>query len=359
MLGIDARTARIGWTLFLLAVVILAAWAIRETLIVFAVALFVAYMLMPLVNLVDRYTPKKLPRTVSLAIVYLALLGALVAIGIEVGSRITDEATALAKQLPGQAQTKVVGGPAKYHWPEVLEPVRERVSTWLQEQYNSGGKDLLPYLEKAGMHVFSGVKYALYAVLVPILAFFFLKDGQEIKENFVAGLTAGAERTTLENILSDIDTLLGHYIRALVLLSLSSFAAFSLFLGITGAPYALLLGGVAAVFEFIPVIGPVGAGLILLVVTAVTGYTHVLWLVIFWGCFRLFQDYVLSPNLMGSGVELNPMLVLFGVLAGEQIGGVAGMFFSVPVIATLRVVYVRLARVRRRKEYAPTHVVEG
>jgi predicted PurR-regulated permease PerM len=50
--------------------------------------------------------------------------------------------------------------------------------------------------------------------------------------------------------------------------------------------------------------------------------------------------------LMGRGVELNPVLVLFGVLAGEQIAGVTGMFFSVPVIATLRVLFVRLQRAR-------------
>jgi predicted PurR-regulated permease PerM len=49
---------------------------------------------------------------------------------------------------------------------------------------------------------------------------------------------------------------------------------------------------------------------------------------------------------MSKGVQLNPMLVLFGVLAGEQIGGVLGMFLSVPLLAILRVVFVRLRRVR-------------
>jgi predicted PurR-regulated permease PerM len=68
---------------------------------------------------------------------------------------------------------------------------------------------------------------------------------------------------------------------------------------------------------------------------------------IFWLVFRLFQDYVLSPYLMGKGVEMNPMLVLFGVLAGEQIAGITGMFFSIPVLATLRVILVRLRRTRR------------
>jgi predicted PurR-regulated permease PerM len=75
--------------------------------------------------------------------------------------------------------------------------------------------------------------------------------------------------------------------------------------------------------------------------------------IIFMLCYRMFQDYVLSPYLMGSGVELHPLLVLFGVFAGQQIAGVPGMFFSVPVIAVLRVVYVRLMRARSRRDLAP------
>ena len=96
-------------------------------------------------------------------------------------------------------------------------------------------------------------------------------------------------------------------------------------------------------------VGPAGAALLILLVTGLAGYTHPLLYVIFWILFRMFQDYVMSPYLMGRGVKLNPMLVLFGVLAGDQIAGVLGMFFSVPVIATLRVLFVRLQRVRSRQ----------
>jgi predicted PurR-regulated permease PerM len=85
-------------------------------------------------------------------------------------------------------------------------------------------------------------------------------------------------------------------------------------------------------------------------VAAFTGYGHLLWIVIFLVIYRIFQDYVLSPYLMSAGVEVDPLLVLFGVLAGEQIAGVPGMFFSVPVIAALRVFYVRLRRQRRVSE---------
>jgi predicted PurR-regulated permease PerM len=69
-----------------------------------------------------------------------------------------------------------------------------------------------------------------------------------------------------------------------------------------------------------------------------------LWIVVILIVYRLFQDYVLSPFLMSSGVELHPLLVLFGVLAGEQVAGIPGMFFSVPVIAGLRIIVIRMRR---------------
>jgi predicted PurR-regulated permease PerM len=51
---------------------------------------------------------------------------------------------------------------------------------------------------------------------------------------------------------------------------------------------------------------------------------------------------MLSPNLMGSGVELHPLLILFGVFAGAEIAGIAGTFLSVPVLALVRILYLRL-----------------
>jgi len=109
-----------------------------------------------------------------------------------------------------------------------------------------------------------------------------------------------------------------------------------------GVEYELLLAGLAALLEFIPVIGPAFALVVILIVSLGTGSGAWLWILIFWGVYRVFQDYVLSPYLMKAGLELHPLLVLFGVLAGDQIGGVAGMFFSVPVIALLKVIYSNL-----------------
>lgn len=351
MLGIDSKAAQVTWTVFLLALLIAAAYAVRETLAVFVIALLFAYLLMPLVGLVERVTPRQVSPRIALAIVYLALVGAIVALALTLGSRLVDEANTLAKQLPA-----LVRNPTwmeKIPLPGWLEPARANIIHRVRDQLSAGGQQILPYVEGLGGQLLSGAKYVLYLILIPILAFFFLKDGAAMREEFVGALVEERRRPVVDNILEDINVLLGEYIRALVLLSIASFTANSLFLGFSGAPYAVLLAGMAAIGEFVPVVGPAAAGLIIVLVTSLTGYTHVLLYVLFWGIFRMVQDYGVSPYLMGKGVQLNPMLVLFGVLAGDQIGGVLGMFLSVPLLAILRVVFVRLRRVRSLELVSP------
>jgi predicted PurR-regulated permease PerM len=77
----------------------------------------------------------------------------------------------------------------------------------------------------------------------------------------------------------------------------------------------------------------------------------------FLAVYRIIQDYVISPHLMSAGMELHPLLVIFGVFAGEQMAGVPGAFLSVPVMAVLRLLYKRLERGRVRKEIVSEEVV--
>ena len=55
--------------------------------------------------------------------------------------------------------------------------------------------------------------------------------------------------------------------------------------------------------------------------------------------YRVFQDYVLGPIVMRRGVQLHPLVVMFGIFAGADIGGVAGILLSVPVLAMLRLIW--------------------
>ena len=97
-------------------------------------------------------------------------------------------------------------------------------------------------------------------------------------------------------------------------------------------------------------VGPLTAAVIVLAVSGFSGYPHIVWILVFLGVYRLFQDYVLSPRLMSQGMELHPLLVMFGVFAGGELGGVAGTFLSVPVLALIRILYKRLQRTRHPVE---------
>jgi predicted PurR-regulated permease PerM len=351
MLGIDQKAARITWTVFLVGLLILVVYLARGTIIIFTLALFFAYMLAPVVDLVYRLVPQRVSRNLALAFVYVLFIGVLVGIGFGIGSAVADEASALSKSLPNLIQNNDPLGSVPL--PAWLEPARVRIVEAIRSQLADLDQQAIPIIKKTAEEVLAHADILLTLVLVPILSFFFLKDGMRIKETVVRWTTDGGNTLVLDEILSDIHALLGHYIRALVLLACSTFVFYTLFLVVTGGQYAVLLGGIAGLLEFIPVVGPLAGALITLLVEGFSGYNHVVMLLIFIGCFRLFQDYVLSPYVMGSGVEMHPLLVLFGVLAGQQIAGIPGMFFSVPVIATLRVIYVRLERAQQTRDLTP------
>lgn len=344
MLGIDRRVLRAAWTVFLFALALLVIYAIRKTLVLFALALFLAHLLGPIVERVHWMLPPSRSRGPAIAVVYLAAIGIVVGLAIPMGSKIGNEAVVLASKLPAAIQSAQV---VHVRVPAWLEDQQAQIDMFLQQRLSQLSQNLGPMLSAAGEQILLGLGNLFDLILVPILAFFVLKDGTAIRRALVGNARPGS-RHLIDEILLDLHNLLARYIRALILLAAATFVSFSSVFTLMGVPYGLLLAGVAALLEVIPVLGPLTAACIIVLVALLSGFHHVVLLILFLGAYRLFQDYVLSPFLMSEGVELHPLLVLFGVLAGEQIAGVGGMFFSVPVLAALRAVLHRLRLYRER-----------
>ncbi|HUA59563.1 MAG TPA: AI-2E family transporter, partial [Verrucomicrobiae bacterium] len=174
---------------------------------------------------------------------------------------------------------------------------------------------------------------------------FFLKDGTAMRTHVVELVEDGPGRALLEDVIADIHLLLAHYMRALVLLSCSTFTAYSIAFAIMGVPYAILLAFLAGILEFIPMVGPLTAGVFSIAV-ALVGGAPALAVLIFVLAYRVFQDYILAPHLMGQGVELHPLLALFGVFAGAEVAGIPGTLLSIPVLAMARIIYIRIRKAR-------------
>ncbi|MBV9085331.1 MAG: AI-2E family transporter [Acidobacteriaceae bacterium] len=361
MLGIDERTLRVLWTVFLFSMLLAIIYFVRATLLVFALAIFFAYMIWPIVGFFERFLPKR-RRNYALAMVYTLLVGLLILLGFELIPTIASQATAAITRIPQLLSTNRL---AQIPLPEWLATSRTQILSILTTAAADLRSRMIPFIQQASTHILSGLGALLAVILIPILAFFFLKDGEAIRVNLIGAVDSRRGRTLMQEILDDIHFVLRSYIRALLLLALSSFLAWIIFLSIMRYPYEVLMAVIAGVLEFIPAVGPASALVIMLLIAGASGSGSLVWIVIFWGIYRLFADYVLSPYIFSAGVELHPLLILFGVLAGERLAGVPGMFFSIPAIAILRVLYVDLRKAYMQKQLAtgvpaaPAKIVSG
>ncbi len=343
MLGIDSRIARYAWTVVALFILIALLYRIRDTIFTFLIALFFAYLLWPVLQYLDKHIPGR-SRTQALAIVYVLLVALLVFAGFEIGSRVIAEATKLANKLPDIVSSVNASKAAKV--PPGPHSMRQEMILEVKKQLAEHSKEIAASVPKLAVKALLIARILLAAVLIPILSFFFLKDGYALRESIFSIVPEGVVRRQVEDIGADVHVLLSQYMRALTLLAAIAFAAYGVFFSIIRVPYAILLAAIDFPLEFIPIVGPFAAFAIIMLVSVFSGYGHIWWILAYMALFRLVQDYVISPHLMSSEFKLHPLLVIFGVLAGAQIAGVIGAFVSVPVLAFARIVYLRLRRRR-------------
>lgn len=345
MLGFDTRTAKVIWTVFLVTFLLFFVYSIRQTLLVVTFAIFFSYMVYPLIALAERHLPSTIPRMVSIGAVFALVFIIIVVAGSVLGSQIADEASKLSQQLPSLLNVKNISD--RIPLPGFLEPLRVRLVAFLSEQMQSHAGQAVPFAQELGLSALRVASNLIYLVLVPVLSFLLIKEAPTLKREMFAWI--GQSNSLLwGGIITDLDVLMAGYVRALLILSIATGVVYSTVFSFMGITYALLLGVIAGLLEVIPFVGPLIAAVAVLAVSAFSGYPHLAWLLLFIVGYRLFQDYVLNPYLMSAGIEVPPLLVILGLLAGEQAGGVVGIFLAVPVVAAVKIIYFQITANARR-----------
>jgi predicted PurR-regulated permease PerM len=322
-------------------------YAARQTLIAFLFAIFFAYLMSPLVSNLEKLLHG---RGRAIAVIYVLLLGLVVLFFVSTGPRIARESARLSQSLP--ALSRLSSG-------QIAEQLGQEHG-WnarlvdLARDYLAGHSDQITTLaQDIGLRVADVAKQAWLLVIVPLLSIFFLKDGTAFSQILLDLVQSRPQRELLQGVLSDLNQMLAHFIRAQLILAALTLVVYSSALGMMGMNYALVLGTVGGLLEFIPVVGPLVAALMIIVVALLTSYQHWLALVIFLGCWRLIQDYVTSPRIMGQSMELHPLAAIFGVMAGGEVAGILGIFLSIPVMASLRIVFRRWRLYAEKRKFGP------
>ena len=347
MLAFHPRAASIAWTVALVGGVFALLYAIRNTLFVFVLAVFVAYALYPPVRLLLRVARRRLSRTAATTVVFAVLAILIGGVFAFTGPLIADQTARLTEQLP--ALSRDPNMLERLPLPDWLAPYRTRVMDFIREHADEVAAYAGSAAKGLGSFVLNAGALALLAVLIPILAFMMITTAPAIREGLLQWTRGGEHPMMWQRIVDDLDTLLGGYIRALLVLTLATMVIYSVVFSIAGVPYGLLLALAAGALEFIPVVGPLAGAILCLAVAGFGGYDHLWLLIFFMGIYRLFQDYVLNPYLMSNSVAVPPLLVLFGLLAGEELAGLPGIFLSTPVLAAAIVFVQRIVEQTRRE----------
>src|SRR5712692_611144 len=221
MFFLDVRTAKVVWTIIVFVGAIALLYLLRKPIFLLVFSVFFAYLILPLVVLVERRLPRRFARPLAIALVYLVLLLALVAIGIGIGPRLTDDVTVLAHKAPDIAQ-QVASGRfigtilRKRGWDA------SRVAQ-VEEAVRGHAGQIIGYVQGA---VGAGARWLVGAwviVLVPVFAFFILKDGDRARQVVDELIAEPRQRKLWHDIGQDVSTVLGRYVRALIALSMITF----------------------------------------------------------------------------------------------------------------------------------------
>jgi predicted PurR-regulated permease PerM len=326
----------------------------RATLIAFLFAIFFAYLMSPLVNHLERLLKG---RVRAIAVIYTLLIALVVVFFVLVGPRVTHQGARLGQSLPGLLSQLSSGQIANQLGSE--HGWSRATTEFVQEFLVTHQDDITQVAQRVGLKTADVAKEAWLLFVVPLLSIFFLKDGRSFSDFLLSTIQSRPQREFLENVLNDLNQMLAHFIRAQLTLAGLTLVVYSAFLGATGVNYALVLGTVGGLLEFIPVVGPLAGALTIVTVALLTGYPHWIVLLVFLGIWRLIQDYVSSPRIMGESVELHPLAAIFGVMAGGEVAGILGIFLSIPVMASLRIVFRRWRLYAEKKNFGPLTEYSG
>ncbi len=342
---LDTRAARVLMTALVFALCLGFIWIAWRTLIAFLFSIFFAYLLEAPVEYFEKRF-KKHARVKGIFITYLLLFGTITVLFVVFGSKIAQEGQRLFQQLPHLSETFSNG--------ELIRSLGERrgwsANTVQHIQHFLEGHrgQIVNTVNAYGNSALASITRMWWLFLVPILAVFFLKDGAEFADKIVQFFERTQYKRMISILLSELNQMLGHFMRAQLALTLVAMGVITLGLVAMRVPYGYALGPFAGALEFIPVIGPVIGGATVLVVAFAANYSHPIFVLIFLLVWRGIQDYVISPRIMGGKLELHPLAVLFGVLAGAEVAGVIGVFLSIPALATIKIAWRTYHQYRRQ-----------
>jgi len=340
--------------LILLILLALALYRFRLLLLPLSMAMILAYLIDPLVNQLTKRTP--LPRNVSIGIIYLLLVAALVSIPVSTISPIVTQVTNFIHRTPQYISD--IG--EFFRDPIVITdgiviPV-DQLS--LDQLFTSLSNNLVEDVQTLGgqtLSIFGSLASATistvgWTIMVLFLSFYLVKDHKTLFDSMVK-MAPRSYQEDLIQLSEGISVTWNAFLRGQLVLCMVVGTIIFVIALIIGLPNAITLGVIAGLMELIPTFGPILAAIPAVLIAAIQGEASWLgslmspfWFAVLvlgiYGFVYQFENYYLVPRIIGHHLQLHPLVVVLGVLAGASVAGVLGILLAAPVLASARLIWL-------------------
>ncbi len=341
-----ARRNRLILVAALTLTVVLTLWVARGALFPYIVALVLAYLMLPLVNLLERLFLRRVkagarwPRRVAILLVYLLSIGLVVGFFVLVVPVVGEQFEVLwASRDDLITGAERLGRNLLAWYEENIPPnFQAQVEEALQQASGAVARAVQTGITRTFSVVTGTVSFLIGFFVVPFWLFYVLQDQAEVTRR-VFSLAPSRMRADLMNIVRILDNILSAYLRGQLLLCVFIGVMVTVSLSLLGVRFAALLGLIAGVFEILPFIGPFIGLVPAVLVATIQSPLLGLWTLIVFLAIQQLENVVLVPRISGKAVELHPALIMLVIVIGNQLAGLWGMLLAVPVTAMFRDVF--------------------
>lgn len=340
--------------LILLILLALAIYRFRLLLLPLSMAMILAYLIDPLVNHLTKRTP--LTRNMSIGVIYLLLVAALVSIPVSTISPIVTQVTNFIHRTPQYISDigEFFRDPIVIA-DEFVIPVDQLSLNQLFTSLSSNLVEVVQTLGGQTLTIFGSLASATistvgWTIMVLFLSFYLVKDHRTLFDSMVK-LAPRSYQDDLIQLSEGISVTWNAFLRGQLVLCVVVGTIIFVIALIIGLPNAITLAVIAGLMELIPTFGPILAAIPAVLIAAIQGDASWLgslmspfWFAVLvlgiYGFVYQFENYYLVPRIIGHHLQLHPLVVVLGVLAGASVAGVLGILLAAPVLASARLIWL-------------------
>jgi predicted PurR-regulated permease PerM len=333
----ERRTSIVLLTILLFIAVGAIAFMTRHVILLFVLSVFFAYLINPAVQFLQHHSLLfRDLRRAAVAEVYIGTLILITLVSYSFAPALVRNTVTAIDQIPPVLDRLSTGDIAadigdKYGWND-QEKLRLRT---VLVRHREDFQGLLGWIDRS---LSQAAQVVGWMCLIPVLAIFLLRDGKHIVETAIRMLFPMKHRQPVRMIVYQIHAMLTNYICAQVLLCGFSLVFYAAVLLLFKFPHAIALGVLGGILEFIPVIGWTSTAAIIIGV-GMANDLHWGWMAGLLLIWRVAQDYFNLPRALGHRLDIHPLTVIFAVMAGAEVGGIVGIYLSVPLAASLLLIW--------------------